>query len=84
MLNCKIEQILSLKEVPETAKAQIQEFFKTHDLKTLEVGSHKLGYGNCINVFEYETKDAKGVFEWHKKYIDIHVVLSGKEKVQKA
>lgn len=84
MLTCKIDEILSLNEISADLKARIKEFLSKNDLKNLELGSHSLGDGNCINVFEYETKDAKGVFEWHKKYIDIHVILSGKEIVQKA
>lgn len=35
-----------------------------------------------VNVFEYQTDTAeKRIWEAHRKYIDIHLVLRGKEKV---
>ena len=50
-------------------------------MRTLPNGRYDLGNDNYVNVFEYETKESDGVFEAHKKYIDIHYVINGEEKV---
>ena len=47
-------------------------------LDGLECGRHDLSDGMYVNVFRYTTKET-GVFEAHRKYIDIHYVLEGSE-----
>ncbi len=59
--------------------ATVFDFIKTHDLKNMECGRHEIK-GNKVffNLQEYETKPAQKL-EAHKKYIDIQVVVTGKE-----
>ena len=48
----------------------------------IDVGSHDLGEGVIAMVSEYDTKNvSEGVIEAHRKYIDIQIMLSGREKV---
>ena len=55
------------------------DFLKTHDLSAMECGKHELrGNEVFFNLQEYETKRTQKL-EAHKKYIDIQVVVSGKE-----
>ena len=55
------------------------EFFKTHNLADFEPGSYKIDGDNLyVNVNEYETKEEQKL-EAHRKYIDIQIMLSGKE-----
>lgn len=77
----KIEDLKNFDGLSEEVKISVLEFLKTNDLKALENGKHDLVNGNYVNVFEYDTKENDGVFETHKRYIDIHFVISGEEKI---
>ena len=45
-------------------------------------GRHDIGDKVYVNVVSYETKkDFDGIFENHKEYIDLHVLINGEEKI---
>ncbi len=52
-------------------------------LDTLDPGRHELPDGAYVNVFGYQTKES-GIYEAHRKYIDIHYVLEGSEIIMVA
>lgn len=58
-------------------------YAKSHDLKDFEKGSHTIdGDRLFVNIVEYETTTPDQRFwEAHKKYLDIHLMLDGKEKI---
>jgi len=74
----ELKECLSLSEL---AKTQITNFFNKNNVQSLSNGKYDLGDGNYVNIFEYETKENDGVFETHKKYIDIHYAIVGVEKI---
>lgn len=48
----------------------------------IELGKYKLNENEFVNIEEYQPKtiaDAK--FEYHKKYVDIQILLSGTERI---
>ncbi|MBQ8657848.1 MAG: YhcH/YjgK/YiaL family protein [Clostridia bacterium] len=60
---------------------QVRRFFQENDLQKLEFGTYTLSRNNFVNVFEYSTEKNNGLYEAHKKYVDIHYVIAGEEKV---
>lgn len=58
-------------------------YVKEHDLISYEKGSHEINGDNLfVNVVEYTTTTPENRFwEAHKEYIDVHVVLQGKEQI---
>lgn len=58
-------------------------YAKSHDLEDFETGSHTIdGDRLFVNIVEYETTTPDQRFwEAHKKYLDIHLMLDGKEKI---
>lgn len=57
------------------------EFILNNDLTTFENGKYEIdGDKVTANIQEYDTK-SEGLFEAHKKYIDIQYVISGFEKM---
>ncbi|AYE34939.1 YhcH/YjgK/YiaL family protein [Clostridium septicum] len=54
------------------------------NLSNFEKGTYKIDGDNMfVNVVEYETQNKEDRFwEAHKKYIDIHLMIEGKEKIQ--
>lgn len=64
----------------ENLKKAINWLIK-QDLDKIECGRHEIDGENIFAaVFEYETKDAVDCrYEFHKKYIDIQLLISGKE-----
>ena len=62
---------------------QAFEYIQTVNLKTLEVGRHEID-GKFMFAFvqQYNTKQKEhGVWEAHRRYIDLQYVFQGKEKV---
>lgn len=55
-------------------------FLKENDLKTVEVGKYPLENGVLVNVMEITTKTEEK-WEAHKKFLDIQIIISGKEKM---
>ncbi len=57
------------------------DFLSRADLDTLALGRYELTEsGTYANIQEYTTKDASK-YEAHRDYIDVQVVLSGKEQI---
>lgn len=58
------------------------QFLKDTDFSKFEKGVHEIdGKDMYFVMAEYETKDLEqGLWESHKKYIDVHYILEGKEK----
>jgi YhcH/YjgK/YiaL family protein len=58
----------------------VAEFIATHDLVAMEPGKDAIGRGITISINEYATKSPETKkAEYHQKYIDIQVLLSGIE-----
>ncbi len=58
------------------------EFILNNNLKNFENGKYEIdGEKIYANIQEYETKE-DGLFEAHRKYIDIQYVISGFEKIE--
>ena len=65
---------------------RILECFKyslENDLKTFNTGSHEInGDDVFVNIVSYNTVDKEERFwEAHRKYIDVHLMLDGREKI---
>lgn len=54
-----------------------------HDLKTYEKGSYEIdGDRVFVNIVEYETTTPENRFwEAHRQYLDLHLMLDGKEQI---
>ncbi len=77
MINDSIKNIRKYSNISEN----ICKFIE--NLSTdIECGRHQLDGENYVNVELYETKPPEsGVFESHKKYIDIQIILKGTERI---
>lgn len=66
--------------LPKAIKACFA-YIKSHDLLSYTKGSHEIeGKQFFVNIEEYSTVKREDRFwEAHKQYIDVHVMLSGKE-----
>lgn len=58
-------------------------YARNNNLLSYENGSHEIdGDRIFVNIVEYETEEADQRFwEAHKKYLDIHLMLDGKEEI---
>ncbi|WEB81779.1 YhcH/YjgK/YiaL family protein [Vagococcus lutrae] len=65
------------------SQKKVMEYLKTHDLASMEKGTHFIeGEDFFVNVIEYQTTDeANRIWEAHKDYLDIHVVVTGVEGI---
>lgn len=65
------------------SQKKVMEYLKTHDLASMEKGTHFIeGEDFFVNVIEYQTTDeANRIWEAHKDYLDIHVVVAGAEGI---
>lgn len=75
----RIDDLKNCPLLSNEAKNAIEKFIKNNDMINLSLGKYELGFGNYVNVFEYETKQSDGVFEAHKEYIDVHFAIIGEE-----
>ena len=59
------------------------EYVMRHDLEKMEPGRHEVdGDRIFFNLAQYETKlPEEGFWEAHREYVDIHIMLKGKEKI---
>lgn len=57
------------------------QYINSGKLDSLECGYHELEEGIFVNVMEYQTKQA-GIFEAHRKFADLHYVVSGEEDME--
>ena len=68
-----------IKANPEEWAAALK-FLQESDLKTIALGRHDLTDKTYANVQEYTSK-TENVYEAHRLYIDIQVVISGNENI---
>ena len=75
----QMERYLGISEALDTAI----QYLKQADLTTLVKGRNEVDGDNVfINRFDYDTlPEEKATWEGHIQYADIHVVLSGEEKI---
>lgn len=61
------------------------EYVKNHDMEQFDEGSYNPEGRLKMNINKYMTSSAEGrAFEAHRKYIDIHLILEGTERVDVA
>ncbi len=61
--------------------ADVNNFLQGKNINDLRLGTFKINSKTSASVSEYMTKDISDCFiEYHKKFIDVQIVLSGKEK----
>ena len=60
---------------------QALEIIGSGKIDQLDCGRHELTDEIYVNVMEYETKEV-GVFESHHRYIDIHYLIRGTERIE--
>ncbi|MBE5040465.1 YhcH/YjgK/YiaL family protein [Ructibacterium gallinarum] len=70
----------------DNLEEEVQQCFnyaKEHDLVTLEKGTHTIdGDQLFVNIVEYETTTPENRFwEAHRYYLDLHLMLSGTERI---
>ena len=61
----------------------VLEFIRSGKTNELDCGRHDLFDGVYVNVSQYQTKE-ESFFEAHRRYIDIHYIISGEEIVEVA
>lgn len=59
------------------------QFIKENDLSELQCGKYIIeGENLYVNIVNYQTKKAEEcIWESHKKYLDVHYMISGCEKI---
>lgn len=59
------------------------DYAKTYDLQALPCGRHDIdGESLFVNIVEYETKARENcIWEAHKAYLDLHLMLDGQETI---
>lgn len=58
-------------------------YAEKHDLMSYEKGGHEIqGDDLFVNIVEYETTETENRFwEAHRNYLDLHLMLEGKERI---
>lgn len=77
-------KLSSLAESPYTHEKlmPVLKLLQEMDFSQYTGGRHELGNGSFFFLNEFETKEAENCFwEAHRKYIDIHFILDGQEKI---
>lgn len=82
MIYTKMKYLESYRGIHENLDKAIA-FLKECDLKTLIIGRNEIDGDNVfINRFDYQTMPMNETsFEAHEKYLDIHLLLSGRERI---
>lgn len=82
MIFGNIKNLNEYNYLPEDIK-KCFEYAASNDLLNYEKGSHKIdGDKLFVNVVEYETTEVENRFwEAHKNYLDLHLMLDGKEQI---
>ncbi len=63
-----------------TQYSEIRTFFNDYYEKNILEGTYKLGRNIYVNVETYITKlRSEALFEVHKKFVDIHFIIEGRE-----
>ena len=61
----------------------IYNFIKNNDLNSLTLGRHDITENVYVNILEYQPGNPDK-YEAHRKYADLQVVITGKEKMKTA
>ena len=62
----------------------VYDFLTGNDLASLSLGRHEIGTGGAYaNVQEYQTR-VENVFEAHRDFIDVQIIVSGEEMIDVA
>ena len=82
MIYTNMDRILRYLGISETLDTAIRYLVST-DLTQLHMGRNEIDGDNVfVNRFDYNTMtEEKAIWEGHKKYGDIHVLLCGHEKI---
>lgn len=82
MLFGNVGHVMEYAGLEEDIKACIQ-YAKKHDLSLFEKGTHEIdGQRLFVNIVEYTTTTPKErPWEAHKEYLDIHLMLTGSERI---
>lgn len=82
MIFGNIENMSEFSYLEESVK-ECFDYLKNNDLKCYEKGSHEIdGTRLFVNIVEYTTTTPEERFwEAHREYLDIHVMLDGKEQI---
>ncbi len=77
MIIDRIENLSMYRIIPD----HVVEFIKTMP-KDISLGRHDLLDADYANIEEYNTKSVEnGKFEAHNNYIDIQIILNGRERI---
>lgn len=80
MIFCKLDRLDRYRGQSSNLDRAL-DFLAQHDLAQLPMGRTVIDGENVfINRFDYDTGEAP-LTEWHDRYIDIHVVVEGKEQI---
>ena len=62
------------------------QYYKQNDLASIKPGSYEIeGHRIFVNIDEYKTQPEQERFwEGHRKYIDVHVLIKGTERIDTA
>ncbi len=82
MIVGNIQNLVEYPFLEEQIKACF-DYARENDLLTYEKGSHTIdGEKLFVNIVEYMTTAAENrIWEAHKKYLDVHLLLDGKEQI---
>lgn len=82
MIFDKLENISKYKQISDHLATAV-EFIQSGALAKLPNGSHPIeGKNVYVNIFEYDTlPEDKVIWEGHRAYTDLHIVLDGEEKI---
>ena len=82
MNNNFFEKTLLNKKTVDNIKL-CKQFIEQNNLETMECGSYKIDSDNVfVNIFCYNSNNpSERIWEAHKKYIDLHYVINGREIV---
>lgn len=72
---------ISTNEQAKDLAVKINDFIKNNDVVNLQCGQYQLGEGEFVNVVSGKAMEYDGVMESHKDYIDVHFVVSGRERL---
>lgn len=62
---------------------KINEYMQKNDVKNFEKGRYDIDDTMYVNICEYKTtQEENRVWEAHKEYFDVHVMLKGKETLK--
>lgn len=82
MIYGNLNDIKSFKYLPQSI-LKVFEYALNNNVESFKPGSYEIDSDNIfVNVVEYDTKNIEERFwEAHKKYLDVHVIFSGNERI---